>query len=201
MKLEAHDLTYRYPDGTVVGPLTMTATAGVVHLAGPNGVGKSTLMRVLGGVLPAGDGQVRLDGRDPFADHAVRAHVGAASPEPELPGFLTAEEVVLQWAAFRGRASWDPAPLLDALALPPRLRLDQMSSGQRRRAELAGALAAEPFLLLLDEVFTHLDDAGVAWLVGELQARRDQRIVVLCHHGVLPLEADQTVELPPARRA
>lgn len=200
MTLVINELTYVFPDSTVVGPLTFGADSGVVHISGANGSGKTTLMRALGGVLPASSGTVRLDGRDPFQDAAVRAHIGACSPSPELPGFLTATEAWQHWAAFRGRPDWDGQPLLDALDLPTTLRLDQMSSGQRRRAELISALAGDPHLILLDETFTHLDDAGVSWLIQRVQKMRHQHVVVMAHHGPLPLQADQTIHLAPAQR-
>lgn len=200
MQLTAVDLGYRYPDGTRVGPLTLEVRSGIVHLQGPNGTGKSTLMAVLGGVLPATTGSVRLDGRDPFRDHGVRGRIGAVAATPELPAFLTAEQAARQWAALRGGPRWDPLPALQALALPQGLALGAMSSGQRRRAELVAALAGDPELLLLDETFAHLDDDGVGWLVERLEATRGEQVVVICHHGSLPLEADLQVLLGDVHR-
>ncbi|MCO4745861.1 MAG: ATP-binding cassette domain-containing protein [Proteobacteria bacterium] len=200
MKLSVNDLRYRYPDGTTLGPLTLSATTGVVHLQGPNGSGKTTLLRVVGGVLEPSSGSVRLDGSDPFHHAPTRAHIGACAPAAELPGFLTATEAWRQWAAFRGAPSWNGAPLLAELDLPAHLRLDQMSSGQRRRAELIAALAGDPHLILLDETFTHLDDAGVHWLIDAIGRMRGQHLFVLSHHGELPLEADVTLTMPQAQR-
>lgn len=200
MRLEVQSLTHRYADGTQVGPLSFTASRGRVHLQGPNGAGKSTLMAVIGGVLPACGGYVRLDGCDPFVEHGVRARIGAVAAAPELPGFLSADEAARQWAAFRSVPSWDPTPVLQALDLPAGLPLGAMSSGQRRRAELVAALAGDPELLLLDETFAHLDAQGIDWLVNHLEGLRDDRVVVICHHGELPLSVDQVVPLPPARR-
>jgi ABC-2 type transport system ATP-binding protein len=198
MKLEVDALTYTYGDGTRVGPLSLSAECGILHLRGLNGAGKSTLMRVLGGMLPASSGSVRLGGLDPFVDHEVRAHIGAVAAASELPGFLTGAEAVARWAAFRGKAGWGGEEVLRGLDVPGRLRLDQMSSGQRRRAELAVALAGDPHLLLLDETFAHLDVQGVDWLVRTLEDGRHRRLVVLCHHGALPVTADAEVALASA---
>ncbi|TNE88877.1 MAG: ATP-binding cassette domain-containing protein [Deltaproteobacteria bacterium] len=200
MTLVLDHLGFAYPDGTAIGPVSLRADAGVVRLHGENGTGKSTLLRVIGGVLPASEGTVRLHGRDPFAEAPVRAHIGAVTADPELPPFLTATEAWQQWAAFRGKPDWDGASRLEALGLPPHLRLGHMSSGQRRRAELVAALAGDPSLLLLDETFTHLDDAGVAWLAAEIERGRAQRVVLLAHHGTPPVGIDDTVVVPPARR-
>lgn len=200
MRLTATNLRFAYADGTVLGPLNLSADRGVVHISGVNGSGKTTLMRVLGGVLPKTLGTLDLDGHDPFEHAPTRAYIGACTPSPELPGFLTATETWRSWAAFRGKPDWQGGPFLEGLDLPANLRLDQMSSGQRRRAELVAALAGDPPVLLLDETFAHLDDAGVDWLITTIESLRGDRLILLAHHGTLSLTADQVIDLPSARR-
>ena len=111
----------------VIGPVSVTLGPGINHLQGPSGAGKSTLIRLICGEVRCRVGTVRVAGRDPFADAAVRAHIGLLSTHPQLPGFLTADEVWRWHAVVRGRPSWDGTALREALALPAALRLERAS--------------------------------------------------------------------------
>lgn len=174
----------------VIGPVSVTLGPGINHLQGPSGAGKSTLIRLICGEVRCRVGTVRVAGRDPFADAAVRAHIGLLSTHPQLPGFLTADEVWRWHAVVRGRPSWDGTALREALALPAALRLERASAGERQRAELLAALAGDPEVLLLDEPFAHLDKAAAHTLAGWLDGWR-ARTVIVTGHAALPVAADR----------
>ena len=98
-------------------------------------------------------------------------------------------------AALRDAPAWDGAALTGQLGLEPARRLDTLSVGQRRKAELVAALAGDPDVLLLDEVFAPLDTRSVS-LVAELFDRaRSTKILLLTGHGALPLASDQVLSL------
>jgi ABC-type multidrug transport system ATPase subunit len=121
--------------------------------------------------------------------------VGSAPAVPELSGFLHVDEAWRMMAALRGRPGWDGAPARDALGLPGGRSLDALSVGQRRKAELLAAMAGDPAVLLLDEVFAPLDPDATAVVAGWIAAWRATRLVVLTGHGAVPVEPDVVVTL------
>jgi len=187
--LEVEGLAYHYPDGSpALRAVSFRVAPGErVALLGPNGAGKSTLLLHLAGLLPErqrylhrhdpGDaphrhdvqGRVAIDGitLSPETVRAVRARVGIVfeDPEDQIVG-LTVEEDV----AFGPRARrWPPAEVeaavreaLSAVGLLGRESRfpHHLSTGEKRRLCLAGALACRPGLLLLDEPSSGLDPRG-----------------------------------------
>ncbi len=168
---------------------------GLTHLAGGNGAGKTTLLRVLCAELPPWSGRVALDGRDPAVDTATRARIAFLPAVPELPGFLSVREGWRLLAAVRDRGTWDGAGLERRFALDPHRRLDQLSVGQRRKAELIAALAGDPDVLLLDEVLAPLDPDSVAAVCEVLEERRSGRIILLTSHGALRIVPDAVLSI------
>jgi heme exporter protein A len=136
----------------------------LMHVSGPNGTGKTTLLRVICGLLRPEQGKVSWRGR-PIS--AVRddyqATLAYASHEPALKGDLTALEnlrfaVGLKRRVSPGelRASLEQTGVGACADLPARV----LSAGQRRRVAMARVLAMGASLWLLDEPFTNLDAAG-----------------------------------------
>lgn len=181
--ITVHDLTVRYTDGTEPGPWTLAFEPGVHVLKGPNGCGKSTLLGAIAASLCRHQGRVDVLGGDPEHDAQTRARIGYLTAEPGQPGFLTVREVWRMHAALRGEPDWDGVKLERALALPADRRLSQCSSGMRQKAELIGALAGDPPVLLLDEPFANLDAAAVAWLRDRLDLH--EGVAILAHHGAV----------------
>ena len=193
--LDVNALTVTFNTGVTVGPLSLRRDRGVVWLRGANGSGKSTLLRCLCGERPASTGSVRIAGEDPFESPAVRARVSLVGTAAELPEYLTVDEAWRMMASLRGQRGWSGTALRDALDLPGNLALRHASSGQRRRAELVAALAGDPDILLMDEVFTTLDTTGCAVLSEWLDSWRSGRLVVITSHTPLPVAVDEEVDL------
>jgi NitT/TauT family transport system ATP-binding protein len=134
-----------------------------VCLLGPNGCGKTTLLRIVGGIEPATRGEVLLDGKPVVADRRHHRHVGVVFQEDRL----------LPWLSLRDNVKLVLKPLgLDAATRHARadryLNLaglqgfehyypGRVSGGMRQRAAIARALAIEPDVLLMDEPFGALD--------------------------------------------
>jgi heme exporter protein A len=143
----------------------------IVHVAGPNGTGKSTLLRVLTGLLHPEQGAVTWCSRaiDRFRSE-YQSQLSYLSHEPALKADLTALENLRFAVGLKRRVL--PAELRDALRdtgiahcadLPARV----LSAGQRRRVGLARVLAMHASLWLLDEPFANLDAQG-SELVSQL---------------------------------
>jgi len=181
---------------------------GALRLTGANGSGKSSLLRVMAGLLKSAGGQLTWDGvavgRDPEAHRGRIAFVGHA--EALKPALSLAESLAF-WARLYGAADVQAAVArglegfgLSKLAdFPVRL----LSAGQRRRLALARLLAGPADLWLLDEPSTGLDDASVAMLEAAIAGHRaGGGMVALATHGGLELSGAKALKLEkfaPAR--
>jgi iron complex transport system ATP-binding protein len=195
--IEAEAVSFAYGPRRVLDDVSLAVAPGeLVGVIGPNGGGKTTLVRLLSGVLAPAAGSVRLGGRS-LAAHRRRElarRLAVVPQDPTLEFPFTALEVVLM-----GRAPHLPAlgfpgarDLAIARAAMARLEvggledrpLDRLSGGERQRVLLARALAQEPEVLLLDEPTTHLDlrhQAGIYDVVHELGRERGVAAVSVLH--------------------
>lgn len=140
---------------------------------GPNGAGKSTLLRLLAGVLKPTAGTVRVRGVDVRGDPQARAAVGLVSHHTMLYAPLTARENVEFAAGLFGVPS-PSAAAREALAAMRVADVDvpvrALSRGQQQRVSIARALVHSPAVLLLDEPYAGLDEAGAVALTSLLQS-------------------------------
>lgn len=193
--LEVTDLIVRFGDAFSVGPTSIEMGAGVLYVEGPNGGGKTTLMRAIAGELEPAAGTVRVRGLEVHRSPEARRRIALVPSTPELPEFLSVAEACEFTASLRGARDWDGTPYLKALNLDPDLPLGSASAGQRRKAELVCGLAGDPDVLLLDETFAHLDDAAVATLKQWVGQWADTRLVVITHHGEAPVKPTATLHV------
>jgi len=159
-------------DRHILRDVSFTVRSGeFLKITGPNGVGKTTLLRVICGLLPAETGEIEWNGKpvlgvaDEF--HADLAYLGHLN---SLKADLTARENLKFLSGLRQRLSEaDVDAALDRVGILSRgdLPARSLSAGQKRRLALARQLLAGASLWILDEPVTNLDMAGVA-LVEEL---------------------------------
>jgi ABC-type multidrug transport system ATPase subunit len=164
--LEAGALTVRRGRRTVLSGVGLTLDSGhAVHLAGANGSGKTSLLRVLAGLAAPRAGTLRRHGTCAFVPEKVRL-------APALHG----GEWLRAMRALRGLNATDWPAAAEASGLDPAV-LDRpaatFSRGMLQRVALLEAVHAGCPLLLLDEPFSGLDDDGRAWLAGQLAERLD----------------------------
>ncbi|MDE2137567.1 MAG: LPS export ABC transporter ATP-binding protein, partial [Gammaproteobacteria bacterium] len=170
--LRATGLAKSYKSRPVVRDLSLDLAAGeVVGLLGPNGAGKTTAFYMIVGLIPCDAGRIELDGRDvTLLPMHRRAQLGLGYLPQEASVFrkLSVEDNVL--AILETRADLDRAAREQRLEeLLEELRIGHvrrslglsLSGGERRRVEIARALAAEPRFMLLDEPFAGVDPLSV----------------------------------------
>jgi len=194
--LSATGLRKRYKQREVVRDFGLTLEAGeVVGLLGPNGAGKTTCFYMIVGLVEADAGRIELDGRDITADPMytrAKLGVGYLPQEPSVFRKLTVADnirLVLELREDLDAAGQEKelASLLDELQISHVSEQlgASLSGGERRRCEIARALAARPRLMLLDEPFAGVDPISV----GEIQ-----RIVThLKERGIGVLITDHNV--------
>ena len=156
-------VTRRYGAVTAIDELTLEVHPGEMFgLIGPDGAGKTTTIRLAGGLLRPDAGRIGVFGRDPVAEHrAITAEVGYLSQRFSLYGDLTIDENIAFFAEIHGVKRFAPARdrLLDMTQLTPfrARRADRLSGGMKQKLALACTLVHEPRLLLLDEPTTGVD--------------------------------------------
>ncbi|MDP9252314.1 MAG: ABC transporter ATP-binding protein [Chloroflexota bacterium] len=186
-----------YQEREVLRGVDLVADAGeLVALIGPNGTGKSTLLKVLGGLLRPSSGVVTIDGSDITAldRRGVARHVAVVPQVFETLFPFTVREIVALGRTSRlgrlGTLGSEDARAVDralddigATDLADR-RIDRVSGGERQRAVLAMALAQEAGVLLLDEPTAHLDPThqrATLERVATLARMRGLAVVAVLH--------------------
>ena len=175
-----------------------------VGVVGPNGGGKSTLLLLINGLLRTDSGNIRVGGLDPASEpYLVRRRVGMLFQNPEnglVAPFVEddvafgLENLGVERTEMRRRVR----EAIQAVGLEGYERREPhtLSGGEKQRVALAGLLALDPEVLLLDEPTSMLDAAGRAEVLDRLEALRGSRTVVhVTHHLDELLDADRVLVL------
>jgi energy-coupling factor transport system ATP-binding protein len=162
-----------------------------VGVVGPNGGGKSTLVRLLNGLLKPDSGRVLVSGRDPATEpFEVRKHLGVLFQNPEngLVAPFVEDDVAFgleNLGVPREEMRERVARAIRTVGLEgfERREPHTLSGGEKQRVALAGLLAAEPEILVLDEPTSMLDSAGRMEILEYLHALQSEKTVLhVTHH-------------------
>ncbi|MCR5662756.1 MAG: LPS export ABC transporter ATP-binding protein [bacterium] len=195
MSIEVSKLVKVYKKRRVVNEVELTVSSGeVVGLLGSNGAGKTTTFYMVVGLVKPESGRIILDGED-VADLPmhIRARKGIGYLAQEASAFrkLTVEEnLCLLWQVHgvsKAEQKERLEQLLEKYDLKKvrRSKAMELSGGERRRLEIARALATKPSYLLLDEPFSGVDPIAVATIQGIIKQLKEQGLgILITDHNV-----------------
>lgn len=192
--VEIQDMSFSYDSGIVLRDVNLTVEAGeFACVVGPNGGGKTTLLKMLLGLLTPDTGTVRVFGTTPSRALGHMAYV------PQRPQFDSGFPVTVMDVVLMGRltptrhvgryrredrtAARDALQEVDADDLAGR-PFSGLSGGQQQRVLIARALASQPDMLLLDEPTSHLDPRTESELHNLLHELNERMTVMLVSHDV-----------------
>ena len=185
-------LTKRFKNQLAVNDLTVDIAAGrITGLIGPNGAGKSTALRCLLGLATPTSGETRILGSHYSALTNPMSRIGAVLDSRAFNPGLTARQNLLVLTAAAGIDDGRVAEVLAQvdLAEAANKRVKGFSLGMKQRLSLAGALLANPEVLILDEPANGLDPIGIAWLRGFLRELAVAgRTILVSSHQLAELE-------------
>jgi lipopolysaccharide export system ATP-binding protein len=193
--LEAHNLVKVYKKRAVVKQASYSVRQGeCVGLLGPNGAGKTTSFYMIVGMVRPDGGRVLLDGKDiTYAPMYKRARMGIAYLPQEASIFrrLTVEQNIMAVLELQPLSRAERRQRLERLldefgiAQIRKSKGYMLSGGERRRTEIARALAANPRFVLLDEPFAGIDPIAVEDLMTMVRRLKERNIgVLITDHNV-----------------
>jgi branched-chain amino acid transport system ATP-binding protein len=197
MMLQVQDLTKRFGGLQALTDVTFDLAEGeILGLIGPNGAGKTTLFNVINGVYAPERGRVTFRGKDitglPSYEVARRGLARTHQVVRPLNDLSVRENVMvgacfgrehhgLRAAARMADEALTQVGLIDRADQPA----GSLNVAQKKRLEMARALAAQPYLLLLDEVLAGLNPSEIASMMATVRAIRDQGISILMIEHVM----------------
>jgi heme ABC exporter ATP-binding subunit CcmA len=181
------DLSVFFGRTVALDRIDLELSPGVIGLFGQNASGKSTLLRILAGLLVPSSGSATWNGaRLTSPTEELRARIGYAGHASGLYQRLSVRENLVLFGRLYGVPSQRADVVLEMLDLSQRAStaVGDLSAGLKRRAAVARALLHEPDLLLLDEPYAHLDDEAAEAVSDAVKSwRAPERTAVIATHG------------------
>ena len=195
MHIETHNLVKAFGERRVVNDVSINVEQGtVVGLLGPNGAGKTTTFYMIVGIEKPDSGEVLIDGREithmPMHERAL-AGIGYLPQEASIFRKLTVEDNIMAILEATELSADKRKEKMNALISEfhvehiRKRKGSELSGGERRRVEIARALATDPSFILLDEPFAGIDPIAVADIQGMIAHLAQRGIgVLITDHNV-----------------
>ena len=195
MILRAENIKKKYGNKYVVNGISLQVEQGeIVGLLGPNGAGKTTSFYMIVGMIQPNEGKIYLDNQEitkfPMYKRAQEG-VGYLSQEASIFRKLSVEDNILSVLQFSNMSKADQKEKMESLLSEFGLnhvrknRGDLLSGGERRRTEIARALASDPKFILLDEPFAGVDPIAVEDIQNIVAHLKDRNIgILITDHNV-----------------
>jgi len=200
MQLSADSLTCVRGGRTVFSGLSFSVSSGeALSVVGRNGAGKSSLLRVIAGLVHLAAGKLALTGGEEEGGIAEQAHY--LGHQDALKGSLSVAENLTFWVDYLGGVRADVGGALAAVDLSPLAGLPAgyLSAGQRRRLSIARLVAVKRPLWLLDEPTSALDVQSQDRLAGLMRAHlKGGGMIVAATHGPIGLDSPRELRLGAA---
>jgi lipopolysaccharide export system ATP-binding protein len=195
MKLFTKNLVKKYRQRTVVNEVSVEVEQGeIVGLLGPNGAGKTTTFYMIVGLIRPNSGQIFLDNQDiTFEPVYKRARngIGYLAQEPSIFRNMTVQDNILSVLEMTKLPKAEQIERAEELIVEfglEKIRMNkgiQLSGGERRRTEIARALALKPMFILLDEPFAGVDPIAVEDIQSIVSQLKKKNIgVIITDHNV-----------------
>jgi len=188
--LEVANIMYGFSSATLLKNVSFLARSGqIVNIIGDNGRGKTTLLRIIAGLIQPHTGKLFWCGRDISVEriHYCQTLLYIGHQTGLKPGLSALENLKLDCLLFQQNAKIGPDEALEQLGLGAikNLPSEQLSAGQAKRLALARLLSLNAPLWLIDEPYTHLDQCATE-MVNQLIVQHVKRggIVVIATHAV-----------------
>lgn len=193
--LNVKNLTKIYGQKKVVNNLSFSLYPGQIFgFVGPNGAGKSTTIKMITGLAPISNGEVRICGYsiDNSFSKAI-TNIGAVIEMPQLYPYLTGEKNLKLYASFYGKKAINRIPqIVKLVGMENRIKekVSTYSLGMKQRLGIAQALLNKPNLLILDEPTNGLDPNGIVEIRKILKAlaEKEKITIIISSHNLAELE-------------
>jgi ABC-2 type transport system ATP-binding protein len=190
LTVEALRKRYRRRDPWAVDGVTFELQPGQAFgLLGPNGSGKTSIVKMIAGLLRPNEGKISLFGSEP-GDPAARVKLGFSPEDPDFPKFLRAGEVLDYFAGLLGldeseRRRRIPETLAFSGLAQERRQVRQYSKGMKQRLGIAQAILGRPRLLILDEPTADLDPRGRRDVRALIESLKASGVAILLNSHLL----------------
>jgi iron complex transport system ATP-binding protein len=198
--LQCTGISFRHDQRLLLQELSFTLAPGsCTALIGPNGIGKTTLLRILTGLVPCDSGEIWLAGLrlSTLSRREIATRIALVPQHLEIPFDFSVEQIVaqgrhphrrlLQGLSTQDRAAVEEALLATNTTSVRKRNFNQLSGGERQRVKIALGLAQQPQLLLLDEPTQNLDIGRQVELLSLIRSVTRNGITILAAMHDLPL--------------
>lgn len=197
--IELEGVTRKFGNACVLKDLDLMVNAGdCLAVLGSNGVGKTTLLRIISSLIKPQSGKIYVAGHKyPLESELAREKIGVVFHDPMLYDEFTAFENLQYYGELYGKKcdalTISAALIRVGLETSASKKIKTFSRGMKQRLAIARAIIHEPDILLLDEPYNALDEAGCSMLNGVVdQFRLSDRCVIITSHDLKRLEDTAT---------